>query len=269
MKPYVKAFLFLAVVTVFEYAFRKGIVPIPIPLPPGYAPLLLFTLFALFAWLATKWFSRSDELKPRDFGISFSKGNQRDFFIGLIVGIGIWAVVSLIQSTSAGFDWVLRTDISMYNILFGLVFIFIADLGTEIYTRGYPLTKLSESFGPIIAIAIMALFTAIRSYSFGLDSEILMYVILIPAIHVVFFSFIYFKTKRLGGALGVHTGANFVTNSIFDLRETHEGQVIPSGIFEANMPLENLSLTALQLPYVIVGVLFSAVCYLWWKKDIV
>jgi membrane protease YdiL (CAAX protease family) len=155
----------------------------------------------------------------------------------------------------------------VYNILFGLVFIFIADLGTELYTRGYPLTKLNESFGPITAIIIMVVFTAMRSYSFGLDSELLMYVILIPAIHVVFFSFIYFKTKRLGGALGVHTGANFVTNSIFDLRETQDGQVIPSGIFEANIPLEDLSLTALQLPYIIIGALFSLICYFWWRKD--
>jgi membrane protease YdiL (CAAX protease family) len=172
----------------------------------------------------------------------------------------------MIQSFAAGFEWTIRSDINMFNLLFGLVFIFIADLGTELYTRGYPLTRFKDSFGANMAIVIMVLFVSLKSVSLNHQGELLMYIILIPAIHTIFFSIIYFKTKRLGASLGIHTGANFVTNSIFDLRESQDSQVIPSGIFESNVPLEELSLSALQMPYVVVALLFSLVCYIWWKK---
>ena len=175
-------------------------------------------------------------------------------------------MVSLVQSWVAGFSWVLRPDISLYNIVYGLIFIFIADLGTELYTRGYPLTRFKDSFGPIIAMAIMVIFVALKSFTFQAQGELLFYIILIPALHTVFFSIIYFKTKRLGGPVGLHTGANFVTISIFDLRDAQAGQVIPSGIFQSNVDPEVLSLTALQLPYVFAAVALSVVVYFWWVK---
>ena len=267
MKPYQKAFLFLFIVTIFDYLFRKGIVPLPLPLPRGASFLILFGLFAFFAWLATKRFAKSDGLTLKDLGITTSAANRRDFIYGTLVGIAIWGLVSIIQSIAAGFDWVLRSDISIYNILYGFVFIFVADLGTELYARGYPLTKLKESFGANAAIVVMVFFFALISFSLRYEGELLMYVMLIPMLHTIFFSIIYFKTGRLGAGVGVHTGANFVTNSIFDLRETQDGQAIPSGIFEANVPLDNLSLTALQMPYVAMAILFSAVCYFWWRKS--
>ena len=266
MKPYIKALLFLAVVTLLELVFRKGIVPLPIPLSKEFAVLILFTLFAILTWLITKRFAKSDQITLEDLGITTDANNRRDFILGLFIGIGIWGLVSLIQSFTAGFEWTLRTDISMFNLLFGLVFIFIADLGTELYTRGYPLTRFKDSFGANTAIVIMVLFVSLKIVSFNHQGELLMYIILIPAIHTIFFSIIYFRTKRLGASLGIHTGANFVTNSIFDLRESPDSQVIPSGIFESNVPLEELSLTALQIPYVVVALLFSLLCYIWWKK---
>ena len=267
MKPYIKAFLFLVVVMTLDYLFRKGIVPIPLPLPQRLSFLILFGLFTLFTLLATKRFAKSDGLTLNDLGISAKSANRRDFLVGCLVGIAIWGLVSIIQSIAAGFDWVLRSDISVYNLIYGFVFIFVADLGTELYARGYPLTKLKESFGANAAIVIMVFFFALISFSFNYEGELLMYVILIPTLHTIFFSIIYFKSGRLGAGVGVHTGANFVTNSIFDLRESQESQAIPSGIFEANVPLDDLSLTALQMPYVVIAILFSIVCYFWWKKS--
>ena len=268
MKPFIKAILFLVILTLFDFLLRKGLIAsfVPVPLPHNLTFLLLFSAFAACAWLTTKWFARSGQITLNDLGVSLSKYNRLEFYYGLLIGVVLWAIVSLSQSVAAGFSWELRPDINFLNLIYGLVFIFIADLGTELFYRGYPLTKFRESFGAKIAIVIMVAFVGLKSFSFHIDGEILLYTMLIPALHTVFFSFIYFKTKRLGGALGVHTGANFVTISIFDLRVEQPGQAIPAGIFQSDVDLETLSLTALQLPWVIMAVVFSVATYFWWKR---
>ena len=268
MKPYIRAIYFLIILTVLDFFFRKGFVFhfIPIQLPRVITIFILFSLFAILSYLVTKWFCRSDKINLYDLGISLNSNNRIEFLYGFLVGVGLWAIVSWIQSISAGFSWVLRPEINTSNIIYGLVFIFIADLGTELFTRGYPLTKFEESFGPMMAISIMVLFVGLRSISFENEGELLLYAILIPSIHTIFFSIVYFKTRRLGASLGLHTGANFVTISIFDLREAQPNQAIPSGIFQSNVDLESLSLTALQLPWVFTALVFSFVVYFWWKK---
>lgn len=269
MKPFLKAVFFLTLLTVLDFLLRKGFVAflIPFTLPQNVAVFFLFTAFAVSSWLITKWFCKRDKITLHDLGISFDFQNRFDFFYGFLVGVGLWAIVSLIQSASAGFSWVLRPEINLWNIFYGLIFIFIADLGTELYTRGYPLTRFEDSFGPINAIVIMVFFVGLKSFSFEVQGELLFYTILIPALHTIFFSIIYFKTKRLGAAVGVHTGANFVTISIFDLRVEQPGQAIPAGLFQSNVELESLSLTALQLPWVFMALLFSIAVYVWWVKN--
>jgi membrane protease YdiL (CAAX protease family) len=202
----------------------------------------------------------------KDLGISLDSKNRFEFLHGFLIGSVLWAIVSIVQSYTAEFSWELRPNISLFNILYGLIFIFIADLGTELFTRGYPLKRLEDSFGANTAIIIMVFFVGFQSYSFESQGELLIYSILIPALHTIFFSIIYFKTKRLGAALGVHTGANFVTISVFDLRIEQPMQAIPSGIFQSNVDLETLSLTALQLPWVFMALLFSVITYFWWNK---
>ncbi len=268
MKPFVKAILFLVIVTVLDFLLRKGAVGFLIPavLPQAYIALFLFTLFAIGCWFITKWFCTRDEITLNNLGISFDAKNRYDFLYGFLVGVGLWAIVSLVQAQVAGFSWVLRPDVSLWNIVHGLIFIFIADLGTELFTRGYPLTRFKDSFGAMSAIVIMVFFVGLKSFSFGMEGELLFYAMLIPALHTVFFSIIYFKTKRLGAAVGVHTGANFITISIFDLRVAQPGQAIPAGIFQSNADLEPLSFAALHLPYVIMAALFSIAVYVWWVK---
>lgn len=269
MKSILKPIVFLVILTILDLLFRQGLLPFPLPfqLPNNGVILVMFTLFALFAWLTTKWFTKTDKISLSDLGISLNGKNRLDFFYGFLVGVGLWAIVSVQQAMYAGFLWELRPDISIFNVFYGLVFICIADLGTELFTRGYPLTKLKDQFGQRIAIIIMVFFVGLKSYSFDVEGELLFYTIMIPALHTIFFSIIYFKTKRLGAALGVHTGANFITISIFDLRVGHPNQAIPSGVFQPNMALEDLSLTALQLPYVIMALVFSIGVY-FWKRGI-
>ena len=269
MKPYLKAIIFLVLLTILDFLFRKGLIAflLPINLPKNFIALILFLFFASFSVIVTKWFCKTDNITLSDLGISFSGKNRIDFFYGFLIGLILWTLVSILQSLTAGFSWQLRPDANFLNILYGLIFIFIADLGTELYTRGYPLIKFKDSFGSNTAIIVMVLFVGFKSYSFDVNGELLFYTMLIPALHTIFFSIIYFKTKRLGGALGVHTGANLVTISIFDLRVGQEGQLIPQGILQPNKDLEILSLTALQLPYIIFAVAFSIVVYFWWKNE--
>ena len=268
MKPYIKAILFLVVVYFCDFLFRKGLVGhfLPFQLPYNLNILILFTLFAIVAWFITKRFAKSDQMEMSDLGISWSKLNQKEFLIGFLVGVILWGIVSMSQSLLAGFSWVVRPDVAILSLLHGLFFIFIADLGTELFTRGYPITKFKESFGAKAAIIIMVLFVILKSFSFEQTGVLLFYSILIPALHTIFFSIIYFKTSRLGASLAIHTGANFVTISIFDLRVEQESQAIPAGIFEANTSLENLSIHALQLPWVVMAALFSIATYIWWMK---
>ncbi|MBX2822764.1 MAG: CPBP family intramembrane metalloprotease [Rhodothermaceae bacterium] len=268
MKPFLKAIFFLAILTILDFLLRKGFIAVflPFSFPHEVTFLFMFSLFTLCSWLITKQFCKRDGISMHDLGISLNARNRFDFMWGFLIGVLLWAIVSIVQSVSAGFSWVLRPDVNLFNIIYGLVFIFIADLGTELYTRGYPLTRFKDSFGAISAIIIMVFFVGLKSFSFEAQGELLMYIILIPALHTVFFSIIYFKTKRLGAAVGVHTGANFVTISIFDLRVEQSGQPIPAGIFQSSVELESLSLTALQLPYVIIALLFSVAVYVWWTK---
>ncbi len=252
-----------------DVLFREGLVGffVPFILPGSLNLLLLFGVFAALSWIVTKWFCKSDKIGLSDLGISFSTRNRFDFLFGFLVGLGLWAIVSISQSYAAGFSWELRPNLSVMNLLYGLIFIFIADLGTELFYRAYPLTMFKDSFGAIGAVTIMVFFVGLKSYSSDVEGELLLYIMLIPALHTIFFSFIYFKTRRLGAALGVHTGANWVTISIFDLRIEQAGQAIPSGIFQANVEVDALSLAALQLPWVFMALAFSIAAYFWWVKN--
>lgn len=268
MKPFLKATIFLAIIMALDFLLRQGFIAflVPVALPQPYGALVFYTIFALCSWFITKWFCKKDGISLSDLGISFSAKNRLECWYGFWVGVAIWVVVSLVQSAVAGFSWVMRPDVSLFNLLYGLLFIFIADLGTELFTRGYPLTRFRDSFGAKAAIVIMVFFVSLKSISFEASGELLLYIILIPALHTVFFSIIYFKTKRLGAAVGVHTGANFATISIFDLRVAQPGQAIPSGIFQSDVAVDALSLTALQMPWIVAAVLFSVVVYVWWQK---
>ena len=268
MKPAVKAILFLILLALLDFLLRKGFVShfIPFPLPSNLSALLLFTVFAGCAWFITKWYARSDNMSMSDLGISLSRSNQYDLTAGFAVGVVLWGIVALSQSVFAGFSWVLRPDFNWLSLLYGLFFIFIADLGTELYMRGYPLVKLEEGFGAKMAVVIIVLVEVLKSVAFNFGSDLFLYAVIIPVLHVLFFSIIYFKTRRLGASLGIHIGANFITISIFDLRPEQAGQVIPSGLFQANTDLENLSVHALQLPWVVMAVLFSIAVYVWWVK---
>lgn len=270
MKPFLKAISFLVILTILDFILRKGFLGfyLPFQLPVGLNGLLLYTLFAVCSWLVTKWFAKSDGESLNDLGISLNPKNRLEFLYGFLIGAGLWGIVSIVQAYTAGFAWEFRPDASLYNLLYGLLFIFIADLGTELFTRGYPLLRLKDSVGEMAAIIIMAFIVGMNSFSPEIAGELLFYTILIPALHVVFFSLIYFKTKRLGGALGVHVGANFVTISIFDLRVAQAGQSIPSGIFQPGAELETLSLAALQLPWILMVIGFSVVVYLWRGKGL-
>lgn len=269
MKPYFKSIIFLLILTVLDFALRKGLIGhfLPIHLPGSISTLLYFTMFAIAAWFMTSWFCKRDNISLNDIGISFNSGNRNDFIYGFLTGFVLWAIVSLTQALSAGFSWQLRPEVRLFNLVYGLLFIFIADLGTELFTRGYPLTRFKESFGAHIAIAIMTIFVCLKSYSPTLNDDLLLYSMLIPALHTIFFSMIYFKTSRLGAALGVHTGANFVTISIFDLRVEQAGQAIPAGIFQPDISIEALSIHHLQLPWVVMAIFLSVVVYFWWIKD--
>jgi len=268
IKPYIKAIFFLIILTIADFLLRKGFVAsfIPFKLESNFLILFLFVLFAIFGWLVTTWFSKSDKISLGDIGISFNTKNRFEFLYGFFIGFCLWGIVSITQALLANFSWELRSDINYFNIVYGLIFIFIADLGTELYVRGYALTRFKDSFGYTLAIIIMVFFVGLSSYSPNLQGELLFYAMLIPALHTIFFSIIYFKTKRLGAALGVHTGANFVTISIFDLRVAQPNQAIPPGILQPNVELETLSLTALQLPWVFMAIIFSVAAYFWGAK---
>ena len=269
MKSLKKVLFFLVLLTLCDLLLRKGFIAffLPFQLPYNLNVLLVYTLFALAACWLTKRFAHSDKVTLSDLGIDLNRANQSDFIIGFFVGVILWGVVAMCQAYSAGFSWVLRPDVSMLSMLYGLLFIFIADLGTELYTRGYPLSKLESGIGAKAAIVFMLVIEVIKGFAYNpIGDELFVYAVLIPCLHIVFFSIIYFKTKRLGASLGIHTGANFITISVFDLREIQEGQAIPPGLFQANTALENLSIPALQIPWVGMAMLFSIAVYLWWNK---
>lgn len=267
MKPVYKSFLYLIILTVLDFSLRKGALPLPLPLPKQLSLFLLFFLFAVIALFLTKKFSNSDNLSLTDLGISLAQNNRTDFLKGLGVGIFLWGLVAISQSFTASFSWVFRPEINGYQIAYGLLFVFVADVGTELYYRGYALTQFKNHWGAIAAITFMVLFSGFRSFSFEAEGELLFYMMIIPALHTIFFSLIYFKTKRMGAAIGIHTGANFITNSIFDLRPTQANAAIPEGMLEPTIDITTVSLTSLHGPYVLMAILFSLAIYFWFKPS--
>lgn len=268
MKPIIKPLAFIGLLTLLDFLFRKGLVAyfLPFHLPYNLNGLLLFSTFALAAWWVTKMFILPEKLTLSQIGISTNADNRKDFLLGLCLGIFLWGVVSLSQAYFAGFSWELRPNVSMLSVCYGLLFIFIADLGTELFMRPYPIKALSKAYSHKTIIGIMALIELIKSTLFNLDSDLLVYAVFIPVLHVVFFSIIYLATKRIGAGLGIHTGANFITISIFDLRTAQPNQLIPAGVFQSNMALENLSMHALQVPWLVMAALFSMASYFWWQR---
>jgi len=268
-KPFIKPLLFTALLTLFDFLLRKGFVAhfIPFALPTNLNILLLFTVFAWLSLMVTKLFAKSDQMSLKDLGISLSAKNNLEFSLGFTLGVILWGIVALSQSFFAGFSWVLRPDFAPFSLLHGLLFIFIADLGTELYTRAYPLTKLKHDLGAKIAVITMVVLELFKSITYNIGGDLFFYALIIPILHIVFFSFIYLKTKRLGASLGIHTGANFITISIFDLRVEQPSQAIPAGMFQASTELETLSMHALQLPWVIMAAMFSIATYIWWAKS--
>ena len=269
MRSIIKPVLYLLIVFALDLALRKGylVFPLPFKLPLNGNILFYFFLFMVLALFFTRWFSKKDGGSLNTLGIGCDSKNRVDFLYGFFVGLILWGIVSLVQGWTAGFSWELKSNINWIPVCYGLVFIFIADLGTELFTRGYALSKFKDSFGAKMAIVIMVFFVGLTSMFSGASGELLVYAILIPILHTVFFSIIYFKTKRLGAAVGVHTGANFITISIFDLRVEQPGLAIPSGIFGPNVDVNTLSLSAVQLPWVVMAVLFSILVYFWWQRN--
>lgn len=265
-----KAILFLLLLWLFDVLFRAGFIGflLPIPIQGKIGGLMMYSLFVGVAWGATRFFCRWDQVPFATLGISLGRDNQREFWVGLLVGITFWAIISYIQSWTSGFSWTIQEDVLISNLGFGLLFIFVADLGTELFTRGYPLMRLTKAYGPTSAILLLSLFVGLKSFSPNLTGELLFYTILIPVLHTVFFSIIYLKTGRLGGALGVHTGANFVSICIFDLDGEQAGELIPHGFIQPETAIEELSMNALQIPYVVGAVLFSALVYFWWPGSL-
>lgn len=143
MKPFLKAFFFLLVVWIFDLLLRMGLILhfIPFQLPSNFTLLVLFLLFVLVSYFITRWFCKKDHIKTKDLGTNYDLKNRLDFLYGFIIGFVLWAVVSLLQLWMAGFSWELRTNISFYHIIYGLIFIFIADLGTELFTRESSFSK--------------------------------------------------------------------------------------------------------------------------------
>lgn len=268
MKRFIRPIYFLAILLILDFLLRQGIVAyfIPFKLPAFLTAFVLFTIFAILSLVITKWFTKKENTSLSGLGITFSLKNKRDFLYGFLIGVLLWASVSISQSWLTGFSWRLETEINFLNIFLGLIFIFIADLGTEVFTRGYALTSFKNQWGGFTAITFMVFFVGLKSYTPNVNGELLFYLMLIPALHTVFFSIIYLKTKRLGGALGVHTGANFVTISLFDLRPEQSNQLIPEGIFRSNIDFYTVSITILQLPYVVMAILLSMAVYYWWKR---
>lgn len=267
--PY-KAILFLFLLWLFDVLFRAGLIGhlFSIPIQGKMGGLIMYTLFAGMAWGATRLFCRWDQIRFADLGISLGRNNRREFWFGLLVGIIFWAIISYFQGLISGFSWTIQEDILIPNLLFGLLFIFVADLGTELFMRGYPMIRFREAYGPPVAIFLLSLFVGLKSLSPNLSGELLGYAILIPVLHNVFFSIIYLRTKRLGGSLGVHIGANFVSICIFDLDGEQAGELIPHGFIQPDRAIEELSMHTLQLPYVIGAVIFSVLVFYFWPTSL-
>lgn len=270
MKQVYKTILFLVLLWICDVLLRAGLIAhlLPfLPIPPQIGGLLYYCLFVAIALWLTVLFGRWDHVRFSGLGISLGRSNRLDFFVGLLIGVIFWGMISYCQSLFGNFTWALKDDILISSLLYGLFFIFIADLGTELFTRAYPLTRLRDVFGPTLAIVFMSIFVGVKSYSGQVSGELLMYSILIPVLHTVFFSIIYLRTQRLGGALGVHTGANFVTISIFDLDGEQPGELIPHGFLQADVDMSLLSIHDLQMPYVVGAILFSILVFYLWPKD--
>ncbi len=261
------AIVFLLLMAGLSWLMRTGGVLMFLPaLPQPYTLYALYGLFAVAALLITAWFCKRDGLSLRQLGIGVDRNNRRDFVWGLLIAIALWGAMALVMTVTAGIRWQWHPEFLFPNLIIGLVFIFVADLGTEVAYRGYGLTRLSQGIGPWPAILCIAVFVGLQAYSPGRQESMQVYAMLIPALHAVFFALLYLYTGRLGASVGLHTGGNLASISLFDFDGNVPGQLIPAGVFQPGETVMTNSAHAIQLPFVITALLIILALVLLWRR---
>ena len=175
-------------------------------------------------WLAGRWLDR----RPfRDFGFHFNSRWWGDFAFGLALGAALMAAVFLVE-WAAG--WVEVTGFFVTHegglpflpgIALPLIGYVAVGIAEEVWTRGYILTNLAESFNGrrLGSAAAIAIATVIQGAVFGLLHAGNPNATVVSTFDLFLAAFLlalgYILTGELAIPIGLHITWNFVQGNVF------------------------------------------------------
>src|SRR5271165_6273881 len=179
-----------------------------------FRSLLTLLLISVYVWLLTI----ADHVRDHriaTLGLPLTKGWNRQFVIGCIVGlaltalavlpIAIWGNASF--TLHLGFRFLPRDAAALFVLLVGA-------LAEELMFRGYPFQHLEQGIGATGAIAVFSvMFGAVHLTNPGASLWGLINTILIG----VLLSISYLRTRALWLPWGIHFGWNFSLGVLFGL----------------------------------------------------
>lgn len=155
-KHFVKAILFCGTFTglFIVFSFFKSL------FPDKFERLTHAAIGTTAAILTTFLFLKFDRKTFTDIGFTYEKTTLKNFFTGLLIGIGLMGLLTCIVILTSGFKIETSTKSSFTNfILWTLPLIPLAYM-EEVGFRGYPLTLLKRNFGLRNSIIITSLLFA-------------------------------------------------------------------------------------------------------------
>jgi len=141
-----------------------------------------------------------------------------EFFLGLILSIGLCIFTQILLSQLQGRTWHLSKDISIGKITFSLLYDFNSVVSEELLFRGFILHFLIKYWKTRPAMLVSAsVFGIYHWFTFGVWGNLaaMVLVFVVTGLMGYVFAAAYVKTKSIILPVGIHLGWNWINNTMF------------------------------------------------------
>lgn len=174
---------------------------------------LVGTLVHIFICLLGFYFaSKAERTTLSTYGISWAKGDGRQLFYGLLIGIGAFLIITGTLYLPGLYQ--LKTgDQNLYNLLVNFVIFVAVGTSEELLFRGFIQHRLMK-FGPIIALFGSGLLFALVH---ALNPNVSLLALVNVFLAGCFFGVLMYLTGSLFTAIGAHITWNWVQGALLGI----------------------------------------------------
>lgn len=197
-----------------------------------YAQGILGTIAVL---ITVYVFLRIEKKSLKDYGLNWEKSSLKKFWIGLALGVGIAAVLMLVQINFSHLVLTWNEDVNILSfLLWSMAFIPLAFM-EEVAFRSYPQLQLTKAFGFRTAQYVLSLLFALYHIAMMWDVKI---AFLGPGVWALLYALTAYKFNGIAVPTGLHFGLNFVQSVV-------GGQEGITPLFDVNYP-EGINVSAIK-----------------------